>query len=94
MKVQVECQVSSNKQLRLQELKMNEAVINTWQDEEDSGNKCQDGALRANMTHVAKDESSEHEEQRHHGEWRSCPHHFCEKRTKHVWCVSEWAGNL
>lgn len=57
-------------------LKLNETVINTWQDEEDSGNKCQDGALRANMAHVAKDEGSEHKKQRYHGERSSCPHHF------------------
>lgn len=82
MRVQVECQVSPNKQRR-QHLKMNEAVINTWQDEKDSGNKCQDGALRANMAHIAEDEGSEHKEQGHHREWRSCPNHFCE-RTKHV----------
>lgn len=67
---------------------MNETVINTWQDEEDSGNKCQDGALWANMAHVAKDEGSEHKEQRHHRERRSCPHHFWE-RTKEIRCVSD-----
>lgn len=84
--VQVECQVSYNK-LRLQQLKMNKTVINTWQYEEDSGNKCQDSALWTNMAHVAKDEGSENKEQRHHGERSSCPHHFWE-RTKHIRCVS------
>lgn len=50
----------------------------TWEDEEDSRNEGQDGALRTNVSHVTDDEGHEDEEQRHHREGCSCPHHLCQ----------------
>lgn len=50
----------------------------TWEDEEDSRNEGQDGALRTDVAHVTDDEGHENEEQGHHREGRSCPHHLCQ----------------
>lgn len=55
-----------------------ERFPNTWEDEEDSRNEGQDGALRTDVAHVTDDESHENEEQGHHREGRSCPHHLCQ----------------
>lgn len=56
----------------------------TWEDEEDARHKCQDGALGPDVSDVTDDESSEDEEQRHHGEGCSCTHHLCRKRRHGV----------
>lgn len=39
-----------------------EGFLTTWEDEEDSRNEGQDGALRTNVTHVTDDEGHENEE--------------------------------
>ena len=50
----------------------------TWEDEEDSRDEGQDGALGPNVSDVADDKRGEDEEQGHHGEGRGRPHHFWE----------------
>lgn len=48
----------------------------TWQYEEYSGNKGEDGALWPNVSNVADDEGGEDEEQGNHGKGSGGSHHF------------------
>lgn len=47
-----------------------------WEDEEDPGDKGQDGALRPDVSDVTDDEGREDKEQWHHREGRGCTHHL------------------
>ena len=52
----------------------------TWQYEEYSRNKGEDGALRPDVSDVADDEGREDEEQGDHGEGSGGPDHFWNKK--------------
>ena len=42
--------------------KNGEKISVTWEDEEDPGDKCKDGAVRPDVANVVEDEADEHEE--------------------------------
>lgn len=51
--------------------------MTTWQDEEDSRDKGQDGAMGSDVADVAEYKSNEHEEKADQREWSG--------RTDHLW---------